>query len=270
MVATAHPDDEALGFGGVVARYANEGTETYLVTATHGDRGRYFGHAFGSAEHPGRAALSEIRDRELTAAAQVLGIREVVQLGYPDQELDRVAATGAVSAIVTEIRRARPQVVLTFAPDGAYGHPDHIAISQLTAAAIVAAADPRYVGDGRRDLDAPHTVSKFYYLAWNRETWAAYERAFKRLAATVDGVERQATPWPDWSITTAIDTHAWVDVVTSAVSCHQSQVAAYAALKTLDADGRAAIWGTQTFYRVFSLVNAGRQRESDLFEGVEA
>jgi hypothetical protein len=84
----------------------------------------------------------------------------------------------------------------------------------------------------------------------------------------VDGVERQATAWPDWAITTVIDTRSWWPIVSRAVSCHQSQVGAYAALKSLAPEQLEALWGTQSFYRVYSLVNGGRQRESDLFEGL--
>ena len=265
MVVAAHPDDETLGFGGLLARYASEGIETFLVTATRGDRGRYFGHPAGSPEHPGEAELSRIREVELRAAAAVLGIRHVTLLDYGDQQLDRVAVDEAVPAIVRQIRQARPQVLLTFPPDGAYGHPDHIAISQLATAAAVASADARYASD----LGPPHAVSKLYYLAWDAQAWALYQAAFKKLVATVDGVERQATAWPDWAITTVIDTRRWWEIVWRAVSCHQSQVSAYAGLKTLTPDQHEALWGSQSFYRAFSLVNGGRRRESDLFEGVD-
>ena len=161
-------------------------------------------------------------------------------------------APDAIAAIVREIRRVRPHVVLTFAPDGAYGHPDHIAVSQFTTAAIASAGG----------------VSKLYFLAWRADQWAAYQSAFKKLVSTVDGVERQATPWPDWAITTVVDTRAWVDVVQRAVACHQSQVGAYGGLQALDTSQRDAIWGSWSFYRALSLVNGGRTRESDLFEGV--
>lgn len=268
MVVTAHPDDETLGFGGVLARYANEGIETFLVTATRGDRGRYFGHATDSPEHPGRAALSQIRERELHAAAAALGVRHVSLLDYEDQHLDRALVFEAVTAIVGHIRRARPQVLLTFAPDGAYGHPDHIAISQLATAAIVASADPDYGAERGLNLGPTHAVSKLYYLAWSAATWAAYQAAFRKLVVTVDEVERQATPWPDWALTTVIDTRQWWPVVWRAVSCHESQVGGYAALKTLQPAEHESLWGSQSFYRAFSLVNGGRTRESDLFEGV--
>ena len=151
-------------------------------------------------------ALANIREAELRAAASVLGVREVSLLDYHDQHLDRANPREAVAGIVGHLRRVRPDVVVTFGPDGAYGHPDHIAISQFTTAAIVAAADPAFACDGGRGGVPPHAVSKLYYIAWPESTWAAYQAAFRKLFSTVDGVERQATPWPDWAITTVIDT----------------------------------------------------------------
>jgi LmbE family N-acetylglucosaminyl deacetylase len=74
MAVLAHPDDESLGFGGVLARYADEGLETSLVTATRGQSGRYRGHTREMPEHPGEEALASIREAELHAAAHELGI----------------------------------------------------------------------------------------------------------------------------------------------------------------------------------------------------
>lgn len=268
MVVTAHPDDESLGFGGVLARYASEGVETFLVTATRGQGGRYFGHAAGTAEHPGRDALASIRERELHAAAAVLGISRVTVLDYQDQHLDEADSGEGVATLVAEIRKVRPDILLTFAPDGAYGHPDHIAVSQLTTAAAVASADISYGAPAARRLTA-HTVSKLYYAAWTADAWAVYQRAFRKLVSVVDGVERQATPWADWSITTTIDTRPWWPVVWRAVSCHESQTSAYAGLAALGPDDHERLWGSQSFYRAFSLVNGGRRRETDLFDGFD-
>jgi LmbE family N-acetylglucosaminyl deacetylase len=155
-------------------------------------------------------------------------------------------------------------VVVTLAPDGAYGHPDHIAISQFAMSAVVAAADARFDVDGGE----AHTVSKVYYLAWPASTWAVYEEAFRKLVSRVDGVERQATPWPDWALTTVIDTRRWWPTVWKAVSCHQSQVTAYAGLKDVSEASHEALWGRQSFYRGVSLVNGGREPETDLFAGL--
>src|SRR5579863_3812161 len=85
MAVLAHPDDESLGFGGVLAKYAAEGIETFLVTATRGERG-WFGD---EREYPGLVALGQIREAELHAAAEALGIRSVDFLGYIDGDLDQ-------------------------------------------------------------------------------------------------------------------------------------------------------------------------------------
>lgn len=84
----------------------------------------------------------------------------------------------------------------------------------------------------------------------------------------VDGVERRATPWPDWAITTTLDTSACWPTVWRAVQCHGSQIGAYEVLRTLAPDDHAALWGRQSYYRVFSTVSGGRARETDLFEGL--
>jgi LmbE family N-acetylglucosaminyl deacetylase len=199
----------------------------------------------------------------------VLGVREVSLLDYRDQHLDRADPREAVGRIATHLRRVRPDVVVTFGPEGAYGHPDHIAISQFTTAAIVAAADGAFVADTDGAAARPHSVSKLYYVAWPQSTWAAYQAAVRTLSATVDGVERQATPWPDWAVTTVIDTSDLWPTVWRAVSCHESQLAAYERLRDLPPEHHRTLWGRQSFYRAFSTVNGGRARETDLFEGVD-
>src|SRR5262245_27257483 len=118
MAVLAHPDDESLGFGGTLAKYASEGVETFVVTATRGDGGRYRGFRAGEGEHPGPSALAAIRERELRSAASVLGVREVSLLDYHDQQLDRANPHDVIAEIVGHIRRVRPQIVLTFGPEG--------------------------------------------------------------------------------------------------------------------------------------------------------
>lgn len=267
MAVTAHPDDETLGMGGTLAHYARQGVETHVLTATRGDAGRY---GTDDDPHPGREALGRIREEELRAAAGVLGVDDVRLLGYPDGELDRVDHREALGRVVGQVRRVRPHVVVTFDPYGAYGHPDHIAISQLATAAAVAAADPTFEAppatDGGRG--EPHRVSKLYYMAWPPELWEAYQAAFKRLVSTVDGEERQGKPWPGWAITTRIDAREHWRTVWEAVRCHESQIAVYGRLAELDEAYHRTLWGSQSFYRAFSTVNGGRDRETDLFEGL--
>jgi LmbE family N-acetylglucosaminyl deacetylase len=266
LAVLAHPDDESLGFGGTLAKYANEGVETYLVTATRGERGRF--GSLGKGGDP--VEVGRVREAELRAAAAVLEIREVSLLNYPDGALDRVEATSAIRAVVSHIRRIQPDVVVTFGPEGAYGHPDHIAISQFTAAATVCAADCGYRMDDEPEgvSRPPHRVAKLHYLAWRANKWRAYQAAFRKLTSMVDGVERQAVPWPDWAVTTEIDTSAYWPIVWKAVCCHQTQLSIYERLENLTEDQQTALWGSQEFYRAYSSVNGGRKLETDLFEGL--
>ena len=263
MAVLAHPDDESLGFGGTIAKYAAEGVGTYLTTATRGERGR-----FGPDGKPGEPEeVGRVREAELRDAAAVLGIREVSLLGYPDGGVDAVPAATAIRAIASHIRRIRPQVIVTFGPDGAYGHPDHIAVSQFATAAAVCAADASYCIADEPKLRA-HRVEKLFYLAWRNNKWEAYQSAFRKLTSMVDGVQRQAIPWPDWAVTAEIDTSAYWQVVWKAVCCHQTQLSVYERLAELTSSQQRALWGTQEFYRAYSAVNGGRKIETDLFEGL--
>jgi LmbE family N-acetylglucosaminyl deacetylase len=258
----AHPDDEALGLGATLARYAAEGVLTYVITATRGERGRYR----DGREHPGPEALGRVREAELRAAAKVLGVHELRFLDYRDKDLDRAAPAEVIGRIVAHLRQIRPQVVVTFAPDGAYGHPDHVAICQFACAAVVAAADATYAvaGDG-----APaHRVSKLYYMTWSAAKWEAFTTAFRKIVSNVDGIEREAAPWPDWAITTIIDTQKHWPTAWKAILCHDSQMAIYGALGELPEVRLRGIWGSQEFYRAMSLVNGGREKETDLFAGL--
>jgi LmbE family N-acetylglucosaminyl deacetylase len=266
LAVLAHPDDESLGFGGALARYAAEGVGTYLVTATRGERGRF--GSLGKSGDP--VEVGRVREAELREAATMLGIREVSILNYPDGAVDEVPSSIAIRAIAAQIRRIRPHVIVTFGPDGAYGHPDHIAVSQFTTAAAVCAADSTYriVDGSQTDPAASHRVEKLFYLAWRNSKWEAFEAAFRKLTSMVDGIQRQASPWPDWAVTTEIDTAAYWPIVWKAVCCHRTQLSIYERLGDLTEEQQTALWGTQEFYRAYSSVNGGRKLETDLFEGL--
>jgi LmbE family N-acetylglucosaminyl deacetylase len=261
LCVLAHPDDESLGLGGPLVKYQRAGVETYLITATRGERG-WWGE---DKDYPGLTELGQIREAELRAAAQTLGVRELHIFDYIDGDLDRAEPTEAISRIVDHLRRIRPQVVVTFDPSGAYGHPDHIAISQFTAAALVCAADAGYVTAAQLE---PHRASKFYYRVDTRSQLAVYESVFGNLVMHVDGVERRGSGWEEWAITTRIDTAEYWSTVWQAVACHRSQLPGYSKLKDLPEAQHRSLWGSQGFYRVYSTVNGGRAIETDLFEGL--
>ena len=146
-----------MGMGATLAKYSAEGVGTYCVCASRGERG-WFGP---EEQNPGWERLGQIRTTELENAVKELGMQGLHFLDYIDGDLDKVNHVEVVGKIVSHIRRIRPQVVVTFPPDGNYGHPDHIAIGQFTQAAIICAADATY-----HDANAlsAHRVSKLYYM----------------------------------------------------------------------------------------------------------
>ena len=105
MCVLAHPDDESLGTGGILARYGAEGVVTSLVTATGGERG----WPGPRTSYPGPEVLARRRRKELDAAAAVLGVQDVARLGYEDGCLDQaeprevIAAQGVCDAVVIRI-----------------------------------------------------------------------------------------------------------------------------------------------------------------------
>jgi LmbE family N-acetylglucosaminyl deacetylase len=125
----AHPDDESFSAGGTLARYADEGVEITLITATSGEAGET---RSAPVEWKDLAAL---RERELRHAAAVLGVRHLRLLGLPDGGLaDR--GDDLYAAIVGVLREIRPQVVITEDAQGITGHPDHMAVTKTVVRAV--------------------------------------------------------------------------------------------------------------------------------------
>lgn len=258
-----HPDDESMGLGGTLAKYAAEGVDTHLVCATRGERG------WGGAEdeNPGLAALGQIREAELRCAAEQLGLQSVTFLDYIDGDVDQADPAEVIAKIVAQVRRIRPQVVVTFGPDGNYGHPDHIALAQYSAAALVCAADGDF---GDPEGGAPFRVSKFYYMVESKTTAQAIHEAVGLFGMEVDGVQREMVGWEEWAVTTHIDARAHFDTAWAAILCHKSQLGGLGPITTLPQADLLRIFGEGAFVRVFSLVNGGRSVETDLFEGLRA
>lgn len=263
LAVFAHPDDESMGMGGTLAKYSSEGVETHLVCASRGERG-WFG---AEAENPGFEQLGKIRTAELENAVRELGMTSLSFLDTIDGEVDQADHADAIEKIVMHIRRIRPQVVVTFPPDGNYGHPDHIAIGQFTQAAIVCAADASY-----KDPQSlpPYRVSKLYYMV-DGETFISLVAPFMGdMTFQVDDQMRGEAPWKEWMITTRIDMAEHCPAAWRAILCHKSQLPTLGALVEMHEDAAVSVLAMQgTFYRAFSLVNGGRKMETDLFEGIK-
>ncbi|MCB0101311.1 MAG: PIG-L family deacetylase [Anaerolineales bacterium] len=262
LAVFAHPDDEAMGMGGTLVKYAAEGVETHLICASRGEMG-WFG---AEEQNPGWERLGQIREEELRNAIKEMGMTSLSFLDYLDGQVDQADHTEAIEKIVTHIRRIKPQVVVTFPHDGNYGHPDHIAIGQFTNAAIVCAADASYNTSSGLE---PHRVSKLYYMVDGENFINLIAPYMSDMTFPVDGQLRGESPWKEWMVTTRIEMSEYCHTAWRAIRCHKSQLATLGALAEMHEDAAVAVLAMQgAFFRAFSLVNGGRTVEDDFFAGL--
>lgn len=256
-----------------MARYARAGVEVHLVCATGGEEG-----SVDAKYLEGHASVAELRRAELECAARVLGLASVTMLGYRDSGMPGAASNehpealaaqkrDAVTArVCAEIRRLRPQVVVTFDPIGGYRHPDHIAIHEATVAAFRAAGDgTQYPGE-----HSAYTPQKLYYMTFGR--------ALLRLSVALMPLFRQdprrfgRNKDIDLASLAEVDfpTHARVDVRSAlgaradAGACHASQGGRRSRWAML----LAFLFGAHETYMRAHPEAGPRLRERDLFEGV--
>ena len=138
----AHPDDETFCAGGTFAHYAGQGAEIMVVSATRGQAGQIRDAAAGD-----RRTIAAVREAELRLACERLGITRVRCLDHVDGTLADAEFPALVDEVAEVIGEFRPDVVITFGPDGGYGHPDHVTIGAATAAACQRAAGPGHRPD---------------------------------------------------------------------------------------------------------------------------
>ena len=134
LAVFAHPDDESLACGGLLARCAECDVRVSLLCLTHGGHGPGHDDEHGPGHGGGR--LRDIRAGELAEAARVLGISDLVLLDHEDGMLPWIDHARLEADILGAIRRFRPHVIVTFDEDGLYWHPDHIAVHERTTAAV--------------------------------------------------------------------------------------------------------------------------------------
>jgi LmbE family N-acetylglucosaminyl deacetylase len=158
----AHPDDETFATGGTLAKYTDEGVRCSLYAATDGDAGRSSGIPVSS-----RAELGVIRRAELQAACAALGVQPPECGGHPDGALAATDPERVLSEIIAVLRRERPQVVLTFGPEGApTGHLDHKAICRLATAAVLLAGTRTACPEQLEAGLTPHRPQRLCYVTW--------------------------------------------------------------------------------------------------------
>lgn len=285
MVVHAHPDDESSQTGGTLARYAAEGYRTVLVTCTDGGQGDAEHGVKPTQPDHDRRAVAVRRSQELAAAAAILGVNAVVELGYPDSGINTDGAEPAasdsfsrrplrpmVTRLVRLMRRYQPDVVVTYPPNGLSGHPDHIRTHDLVLAAHTDIVATCQHGEGRDPAaGSPPRGPKLYYIALSATRLRAAQLSARAALGADVWVPPDELAIDDAQITTIIDVAPfWADKL-RALSAHASQSDAVAAARMLSVVGDSAGVGgrVEEYVRAYPpAVGALSTMEHDFFDSV--
>jgi LmbE family N-acetylglucosaminyl deacetylase len=270
MAVHAHPDDEASSTGGVLARYADEGHETVVVTCTNGELGDLPDGIKPGAEGHDEELVVKVRMDELERSCRILNVGQLELLGYRDSGMAdwehkghadafcNVPTDVAAARLVELFERYRPDVVVTYDEDSGYNHPDHIQASRVTMAAIEQAGMP----------------AKVYFTAMRPSRFARI-----REMLVESGVELPPMPErpPEWikkmeeqeaRITTTVDVGAFVERKLEALRAHASQIQNFF-WNRLPTEALAGVFGEETFIRVHDATGTPPP-EDDLFAGLRS
>jgi len=264
MAVHAHPDDEATGTGGILARYADEGIRTVLVTCTNGELGDMPGGVKPDDPAHDESALVPLRRAELEASCKILGVSHLELLDYHDSGMEGWAQNDAPNSFwqapigdaahrLAELMvRYAPQVVVTYDENGFYGHPDHIQANRITHAAIAECKIP----------------DKLYYTAIPRSRLKSFAESLAE--AGIDGpINTEENPdfgTPDELITSDVDCTAVVGRKFASLAAHASQSDNIFFLE-MGEELFGNVMGHEMFVRVLDTTGAPTP-ENDLFAGL--
>ncbi|WP_433219297.1 N-acetyl-1-D-myo-inositol-2-amino-2-deoxy-alpha-D-glucopyranoside deacetylase [Microtetraspora malaysiensis] len=295
LLVHAHPDDESIGTGATMAKYAAEGAHVTLVTCTLGEEGEVIPSDLAHLAADRSDTLGRHRIGELESACRALGVTDHRFLGGPGRWRDsgmmgaptnerpdcfwQADLDEAAGALVAVIREVRPQVLVTYDENGFYGHPDHIQAHRVAMRAVELAADPGHPGG------EPWRVAKFYYTAMPKSVMKRVADAMREADVEFFGEDVDALPFgcTDEEVTTEIDARAHVTAKLDAMRAHATQIAVDAPWFALSNNvGQAALGvehyilhsGTPGRPGVGAPYESGGigepyNREDDLFAGID-
>jgi N-acetyl-1-D-myo-inositol-2-amino-2-deoxy-alpha-D-glucopyranoside deacetylase len=263
LLVHAHPDDESISTGGAMMKAKAHGHRVVLVTATRGEAGEIY----NMDEEASRPRLGEIRAGELKAAAEILGVDRQEFLGYRDsgmvdtddnkdpRSFHQAKLDEAAGKLAVFIREERPDVVVTYAEDGIYGHPDHIKAHFVTNAALDQLE--------REGL----TVKKLYYTAIPRSMMEAFFQQMPEEAQRAMGGNMRLAGTPDELVTTRVDVHDYVEQKRAAFLAHVSQNDPNSWFATMQDQIYELAFGTE-YYQLARGKPGPALPEPDLFAGI--
>jgi LmbE family N-acetylglucosaminyl deacetylase len=241
LCVTAHPDDEAAAFGGSLRLYHDRGVETYVVCLTPGQAASHRGTAKNDHE------LATIRRKEFAASCEILGVDRGVVLDYADGKLHRIDLYSVVEELVRHIRTFRPDVILTFGPEGSItGHTDHSMASVFATLAFEWAGRPNRFPDQLIDGVLAHCTPKLYYT-------------------TADFTLADRPPVSPSPITTTIDVSNYLITKVAAFEAHTTQAPAFPIVK----ENILTRSPKEMFHLAATAQPRMSEQETDLLAGVE-
>ena len=273
MAVHAHPDDESIGTGGVLAKYSAEGIKTVVVFGTKGELGEIQNPEFDPPS-PG-LSMADIRVQELERALQVLGVDSVHFLGYRDSGMAGEPTNGdpdafasadmeeATGKLVDIIRLTKPHVIVTYNEKGIYGHPDHIMASRVTSMAYKKAGDPDYASP--KDL-SPWRPLRLYHTAIPLSRIRMRHQLMKEEGEEPD-FDPDVMGTRDDRITTVIDVREYMPQKLEALYSHESQISPDSFFRRIPEDWKEEAFG----FEHFVCVNGCGQsdgKENDFFKGL--
>jgi len=287
LIVHAHPDDETITTGALMAGYVKQGVQVTLVTCTLGEEGEVLLEDSQHLASHNEDRLGEHRFTELSEAMQVLGVTDWRLLGEPLKYRDsgmmgmdsnnrpdcfwRADLLEAATDLVAVIREVKPQVAVTYDDFGGYGHPDHIQAHRVLTYALSLAAVPSF----RTDLGQPWQVQKVYWTAMPKGMIRDGIRALRAAGQDTGfaAMDPEAIPFgvEDSLVTTSVDFSDFLDTKMDALARHASQVQTDGGFFALSNNLGSKAMGVEHF-RIAAGAVAGpfdeQGRETDLFNGV--
>ncbi len=267
MAVHAHPDDESSSTGGILARYADEGVRTVVVTCTNGEYGDAPGGIKPGAKGHDPEVVARIRRGELERACALLGVYRVELLDYHDSGMAdweyrtstdafcNVPIGEAASRLVRLFEKYRSDVVVTYADDAGYDHPDHVHTTRVTMAAIERSEIPK---KAYWSVIRASSFARFRELLVERGVEIDFPQPNPEIVRRMRELEER--------ITTTIDVSRFVERKRAALQLHASQIEESFFAK-LPADAFRTIFADEDYIRVHDTTGAVVP-ESDLFDGM--
>lgn len=283
LLVHAHPDDETIGSGATMAKYAAEGAQVTLVTCTLGEEGEILVPGLAHLAADQQDALGAHRQTELAAAMQALGVtdhrilggphcfRDSGMIGTPPNKREdnfwNADLLVAATYLVEIIREIQPQVLVTYDDFGGYGHPDHIQAHRVAMYAAQLAAIQSF----RPELGAAWEIAKIYWTAFPKSVMVAGIAALKAAGdesqfATMDPDDLPFA-CPDEYVTTEIHATAHLEQKLAAMRAHATQIDVQGGFFALSNNLGSEAMGTE-YFRGVKGVSAAHGRETDLFAGL--